>query len=530
MPVAIAIIIVLITLANIWHVLSQAIVHPPNHLFTGIAHYFADYFLYVSQIAQSQHSNTLFAEHLFTNEQLSPTWIYWFNTLLGKIQISPFLTYNAALVLLVIGLLSLLWHIIKRAVADPATQYVAFIFTVSASNFFDFTTFFRYGTFKLLGDFWFSPTPALNRLGGVPHQVLQTILILSVIMLCTTLSESPKKSPFRYVLLCVITLLATSANPIQMLLIALTYLTMLAWQLYKKRLKSSDVAVASFVFLPALLGAWMTNFEFSQQPILTAAKTWENNQQFSISIPQFMWAMGPIALCIPLGIYASIKKHTQLFVTLVLYTLLSLLFFFSPIPTMLGTSAVRWLSPAAYVGLALLASLGCMWCITIIGKKINHKKFTMFIAITIYMLLTIPSIISQITARTIPLATDTKLIALNHISYDVVYALTTIQNSPNDGIVLTDPALPYDVVVPAMTGKKSFTGHPIHTLYPDTKERLRQQFFHGQMDAQRAEQFITDHHIVYIITTPSSTSFLHAYPSIKPLFTNNAVAIFKRTP
>ena len=530
MPVTVAIIIALITISNSWHVLTGMIQNPPEHLFTGIAHYFADYFLYVSAIAQAQNSPSLFVEHLFTNEPLIPTWIYWFNALLGKIPISPFLSYNISLILLVAGLLLLLWHITKRSLSDSTTMYVTFIIAVTASNFFDFTTFFRFGTFKLLGDFWFSPTPALNRLGGVPHQVLQTILSLLVILLYTKLSESSKKNPSQYVLLGVVSFLAATANPIQMLLVALSILAIFMWKNYKQIPKSADIIVASIALLPALLGAMVTNFEFSHQPILTAAKTWENNQQFSLSIFQFIWALGPIGFFIPFGIFAFIKKHTHLYASLVVYTLLSLIFFFSPLPTYLGTSAVRWLSPASYIGLALLAGSGYMWCIAIIGKKLKHPQLTIGVALSLYLLLTIPSILTQIQTRTTPLTTDAKLISLNHIPFDVVDGLIHIQNAREEGVVLTDPTLFYDVVIPVMTGKKSFTGHPIHTLYPETKKALRQEIFSGTMNDQVAEVFMKNHAITYIISSPRHSRIFNGYPFLTVLFSNTSVVIYQRTP
>lgn len=530
MPVTIAIIIALITVSNSWQVIYGYLQNKPDHLFTAITHYFADYFLYISHIAQAQNSQSLFIDNLFTNEPLIPTWIYWFNALLGKVHLNPFLTYNVALILLVVGVLILLWHIIKRSITDSTTRYIAFIFTISASNYFDFTTFLQNGTLRLLGDFWFSPTPALNRLGGVPHQILQTILCLSAITLFTRLSESPKKNPLPYISLFIITLLATSANPIQMLLITLTLLAILAIRTYKKSIKLSDIVTASVVCIPALLAALATNFEFSHQPILTAAKAWEDNQRFSLSIPQFMWALGPIGFFIPFGIYASLKKHTRLFFTLVLYSLISLIFFFTPLPTLLGTSPVRWVSPAAYLGLALLAGYGFAWCVMLLGKKIKNPQATIFIAMTAYLILTIPSIITQVTSRTVPLSTDPRLIALNHIPYEIVDGLVQIQNSTDNGVVVCDPTLFYDVVIPIMTGKKSFTGHPIHTLFPDTKEALRQELFSGTMSESTANEFMNNHEIRYIISTPNHRTVLDTYPFLTVLYTNKSLIIYQKKP
>lgn len=530
MPVTIAIIIALITVANSWHVLLGLAQNNPDQVFTGIAHYFADYFLYVSQIAQAQNSHTLFVNHLFTNESLVPSWIYWFNALLGKIHLNPFFIYNVSLILLVVGLLIFLWYIIKLSVTDSTTRLITYIFIISASNYFDFPAFFRDGTVKLVGDFWFSPTPALNRLGGVPHQVLQTILCLAVITIYTSLSKSPKKYLWPYIALFIITLLATSANPIQMLLVVLTLLMLLSIRIYKKQFKSSDMLLTLVVCIPAILGALATNFEFTHQPILTAAKVWENNQQFSLSLSQFLWALGPIGLFIPFGVYATAKKHTRLFITFVLYSLLSLLFFFTPLPMLLDTSPVRWLSPAAYIGIVLLAGSGFAECLRYIRSKTKHNNVVLLIALITYLLLAIPAIVAQVQARTVPLVTDARLITLNHIPYDAIDGLIKIQNSPTDGVVLCDPTLFYDVIIPVMTGKKSFTGHPIHTLYPNVKEALRHELFSGTMNDNAAQDFMNNHTISYIISAPSHKNILDKYSFLTILFSNNSLVIYQKTP
>src|SRR3989338_9158322 len=70
-----------ITIVNSLHVLTEYLANPPDRLFTAIAHYWTDYFLYISQMAQG----SLLSRHMFTNEPLPPTWIYWFNGLIGAL-------------------------------------------------------------------------------------------------------------------------------------------------------------------------------------------------------------------------------------------------------------------------------------------------------------------------------------------------------------------------------------------------------------------------------------------------------------
>ncbi len=529
MPVVVIIIIALLTVANSWHVLHEAIANPPNHLFTGIAHYAGDYFLYISQIAQGGHTPSLFAQHQFTNETLAPTWIYWFNVLLGTLHINPFLTYTLALLFLVVSLLTLIWYITKAALPTRQAQIIAFIGITTASNFFDVSRFLHAGTFTMVGDFWFSPTPALNRLGGVPHQVFQTILILLVITVCIHFIEAKRKSGWVYMLVAGIAFLAASANPIQMVLATITISGIVLIRIYTKHARRHDVILALLVLIGAFIGALLTNAEFARQPILTAAKAWENNQHVSVSVMQFFWAVGPIALLIPFGIAALRKKHTRMLSAYTLYSVVSLLFFFSPIPTLLGTTQVRWLSPTVFMGLGFLATLG-LYEISVWTKKHIHIATPFFYGacMAFYILCTVPSIIAQVDARTLPLITDPTLMALNHLSPGVVDGLIRLQNEPKYGVVMTDPSLPYDLVVPGMTGHTTFTGHPIHTLYPPIKEQLRTQFFSGSMTPDIAQQFLNDHRITYIISAPFHTSIFARYPFLTAIFSNTTLVIYKK--
>ena len=53
-----------------------------------------------------------------------------------------------------------------------------------------------------------------------------------------------------------------------------------------------------------------------------------------------------------------------------------------------------------------------------------------------------------------PLASDPMLKFLNHLPTSYVDGLRAIQNDKTNGVVLTDPSIPIDIVVPIFTGKK----------------------------------------------------------------------------
>lgn len=515
-----------VVIANAWHVLIQWAVHKPGEIFTGIAHYFIDYFFYISHIVQGSNGAWFFTKHMYTNELLTPTWIYWFYTMLGKmsaIGVNPFVVYNASIVVLCALLLAVWWYVIRAVLPKrPLSQLIAFLFLSTASNFPD------------LGAFWFSPTPALNRLGGVPHQIFQSILLLLVLIFLTKAIPSDNHhSRFMrsacLVLLTVISFVAATASPIQMLLIVASagiYVAIIELRSHKILPYLIPVILTA---LPALLGAYLTNTEFARQQVLVVAKQWENSQNVSVSLWLFVLAVGPISLCIPFGIKQYVHKISPLGMLLGIFSVLSVAVFFSPLPKLMGTASVRWLSPASYGALPILAALGLHEISLIIRRFATPKTPTLgitFVLLILYLLLTIPSLTDQIQARLNPLQSDRIIRSLNHIPTPMMEAFAAIAHDSDTGVVLTDPTLTYDTVIPVFTGKQSFTGQPVHTLYPQVKEQLRIRFFEGAMSEPEARQFVTDHNIRYILAASRNTRTRRSHAFMKQIFQNDAATVF----
>lgn len=445
--------------ANIWHIIFAWIRQPPHTVFIPVAHYFRDYYLYLSQFAQGASGKWLFADHLFTNETLPKTWIYWMYVLFGHLTfwIWPPWQYLFFLMIAGCGLLYIVYRVTKDIFGKDA--WLAFLLVTTASNW----PKLFHENLSLYGDFWFSPTPALNRLGGVPHQMVQTILCLLLIRLVGRI---------RPISLIVLSFLAACANPIQMIVVVLA----LFFTTEKKKWVILSVS--------AFFGALLTNWEFSGQPILGAAKAWEYAQHARVTLPQFAIALGPIGILSIIGLF---KKKSKVVLPYVYISVISVFISISPIPELFHTSPVRWLSPVSIYGFAFLAVYG-----------IQAMKRWMPVGLAAYILISYMSFIPQIEARTLQ--------DLVYIPNDVITSLQTLHST---GTVLVDPSVPYDVLIPFLSGTKTFTGHPIHTLYPDAKESLRQKFFKREMNTEQEAQFIKNHTIRYIIISASNSLPYH---------------------
>jgi len=322
--------------------------------------------------------------------------------------------------------------------------------------------------------------------------------------------------------------ISATASPIQMLLVvAAASTTLLLVVMGKGRLTGSHIISFIVLAAPALAGAYLTNTEFARQQILVVAKSWENSQHISVTLWRFILAVGPIAICIPFGVKPFVQKMQPLTTLLGIFSLLSIVLFFSPIPRLLGTAPVRWLSPASYGALPILAAIGFEEIARLIKRSVRIPLPNIFsLLLVIYLLISIPSLTAQIQARVSPLRNDRVIASLNHIPTPLTDAFVVIQNGDREGVVMTDPTLPYDTVIPIFTGKRTFTGQPVHTLYPQVKEQLRTRFFSGTMSEPEAKQFITDHNIDYILASLGASRSLPPYTFMSDAFHNEAVSVY----
>lgn len=486
----VGIIAITMSALNQFHVIREWLTNPPDRYFTGIAHYFADFFLYTAQMKQGA-GGALLYYHRFTNELVPPTWIYWFNNLLGFIGhlfgLSPFATYNVSLFLLVIISILLFYYLLVMLYpTDRIKRIIALVFILTASPLF---------LFGAPGGLWFSPSLAFNRIGGVPHQVFQTILFVLLTM------SLARKSLF----MIPIAILASSANPIQMLIFILAASV-------TTRVGLPLLILLSFSFPVAVF----TNKQFDS-PILSVSKVWETAQWVNRSLPFVLTSIGPILLFIPFGTWPFLKKFRPLNILIFSYAALSFLLFFSPIPALLSTTPIRYLHPASYILLPILAVEG----IFVLGKN----RIGISLLILLYALLTIPSFTRELAARITPATNPGVLMdtEFNHVPMPVVSALTWLGGQPTDPsrpVVLVDSNKRIEILVPAFADKIVFSGHPLHTLYPEVKEKLRKDFFEGKMTVEEQKQFLTNHRIGWIISQKKQISFA------SPVFTNDELTIF----
>lgn len=548
----------LFTLINGLHVLIPFVLQPPNTLFTGIAHYYEDYFFYVSHIVDGMKGSLLVSQR-FTNEPLPKLWVYWFNALLGYIgkwfTQSPFAIYNVSLFFLILGLI-IAWYILIRAIfpRSPILRILALLFILSATNMYDIGLFFFRGTVMPLGAFWFSPAPALNRLGGAPHHAIQSILIIMELLLLHVLlnRKNGKHYLWQWIVYGIVSVWLTSMNPMQMLLLILAGGLICLGDLVKKAYLEKHIPSMRFciqhcmpvVFMGilALPIALLLTRQFIS-PLYANAQQWEYSQYVPVSIQSFIQAVGISAIFLPFALLPAITIHkSRLLLLSALYLGVAQFFFWSPLPGLFHASRVRFLHPINYGLISLFSAIGFLAVVQYGAAALRRMRFPYSIRtakilvgivfLSLYLMGTVPTLVVQTKERTDPAyASLVNKSPLNHVPIGVAQALQTLDGLDlgNTPVVVTDPILPYDTLIPASTGKTSFTGHILHTMYGSTKQALRLKLFSQSTTIDEAKTIMRNHRIgaLFVSAHPKNRPDLTAhYPFLRQSFANNDILIF----
>src|SRR3989304_7875146 len=183
---------ILVAAGNLFQVIYHAFHRPPNSVFLGITHWYEDYFFYLSQFTQGADGAWL-ATNKFTTENLPPAVTWMFNVILGKVGwlvgLTPWTTNILAIFVLSVSYVWLLWAVARRLFPQKPSMAVSTLLLAILSN-----SFFRIetanGTAQVVPYIYFyNYTAALNRLGGVPHLIAQSLLSLLLLVIIADISE-----------------------------------------------------------------------------------------------------------------------------------------------------------------------------------------------------------------------------------------------------------------------------------------------------------------------------------------------------
>lgn len=517
--VYIIILALLFTIVNSTGLIIGILSRPPETVYLGTIHYYQDYFFYINHFFQGAHGAWLTANR-YTSEVTPSSIFYWTNVFTGKlgglIGLSPIASYHVSLlVLTVLTILTMYLLLVRmfptslpRRQAGKIQAFIGFLFAVLSTSLINHIYVDgkpMWYPFQL----WRTPHFALDRLGSAPHQIFQTLLFLLLAMVCFSPGTSRPRT--KLVLIGILAFSLTSNNPIKAVIFLAAFLaTQAVVYILKKPVPYAKLIVlflvtaCTFVYINLLSAA----LPHSQ------AKAWEARQQ-TITSPVFLLlSVGPISILYLLGIIPSLLSGNTIFIFAIILTLGTYALFLSNIPQAIGVSDLRIIFPALYPFMGAIAVNGVVFIAKKLAKIIPAMT-TITTIVILFILISIPTLYWEIQQK-IQNQTNTKdlFIYLPNSIYNMITALGTI-GGYND-VVLANPNTHMDVLVPALSGHSTYSGHMLLTIRSGEKQLFGSQFF--SLNKPDAESWIKANNIRYVLFTTLDGDirrFSERYPFLK---------------
>jgi len=535
--VAVGAFILLYAGLNFAHVFDGFFHIPGNTIYLGISHWYEDYLYYVSQVTQGMTGKNLVV-NLYSPDTIPPSINWYFNMLLGKItgftQGSPWIIYDTILFLFVCIFMVLVYRLNKTLFNNPTLVLIASVIAISNNPFYAITKD-PTGTVVITPyDFFFSPGPSLNRLGGIFTHALQNSLMVGALIIwhvfiTQILKHNSSKKTIRTGILLSLVLVALFINNAYSAMILMGSLG-IATAILALRSKNKHTILRAFlalfvVYFPVLVPFIMQLQTFSH-PFFRYTIDWEKNMGHT-DPKSFLLAMGLMGIFAPIGLVPFAKKYSSpIRMGILSYCAISVGLYFSPIPPLIGAMYTRIPTPMLWVCFASLAALG-LWTVSTLITKILPAKlrpFVLPILVSLYIGFQIPPPHREVSTR---IADARGWWYVNYVDKNLVHGLATVKSKPSlsQGIA----PLPTALLVPVMTGKTVFVAH--RTLSTQVPERvvLVDSFYRLNMTPSEAKQFLAGNKIDFVVfqgANQPKEMMMEAYPFLSPLYTSPTATIF----
>lgn len=460
-------------------------------VFLGTVHHSDDYFYYLSQFSQGA-TRWLTTTNLYTSETTPDTFVGWSNVLTGHlfhlVGISAIPAYQISIAI---------WTFL---LCLSAYKLALIVFNDKHKALLSLFLFVLYHSFPIIrdthwtyADYWNNFSVPRVRFGGVPHQLLLNILSIQLISL---LLQKKK------LLMTLSSFLLASLQPVLWLLItAATGVTSLihSMQTSKKSLSSPHYFLFPLLlFFSGLPAAIYLQTIFATLPF-SQLKLWEASQYIPLTLTGFILSMGPIFLIALCSLPAFLSKRTYARLGIVIFSVLSLLVFMSPIPHLLGIVSVRCMSTLVILCISIIATEGLYAVQHYFLQRVHRSicQFVSFVILVVLFVVLLPNHLEMLKKSTQFDRTNAyEFLSSNDVSF--IKSMTTIGTPSDTFLVLW----PYNAIFPALSAKKSFNGHPLLTIHPTEKNALAAKFYDQQLSTEDVKQFFATYNIRYVVAYP----------------------------
>jgi hypothetical protein len=204
-----------------------------------------------------------------------------------------------------------------------------------------------------------------------------------------------------------------------------------------------------------------------------------------------------------------------------LFTALSLLIFFSPIPSLLGIVNVRVLSAPLILGYSYFAVL---FLRTLFKKITKRESLGIILTGCAVFLIVIFSLLSLYAQEKKRLEFDPKNLVffVNKETLDI-YSRAQLVSNPQDIFLVY---WPFNSSFPALTGRRVYDGHPLLTINEEEKARQLFNFFDGKMSPVEAHHFLKANGITKVIGY-GGNMYLRENPDLSVEYDNTYLTLYK---
>ena len=495
---------------------------PKDLVFLGPVHYPPDYYYYVSQFAQGK-TRWFTAVDLYTSDFKGATLVGATNVFAGHVMsffhvpqvVGYAITLTAYTFILFLISIFFLTHLYPKKSHGPLIAFILF----AIANMIPGT-----------GSFYGNVAEPLVRFSRVPHQMLGLICILSpmlIVLYCEHKKLSLSTKIILGFLVALVGVTLANINPVQWLLTSCVLFFAIFVHLFFHRPKNifSSLILNSLFLIPIvffLSGLPMTLYLsnlFKSLPFSQSA-VWESWQQIRLPILSAIQSFGPIAVLAVVGLPTFFAKPTLSRLLLGIYSVASVVLFFSPVSAIGKITNARFLSAITVLGSSAIAT-DVLLNIPIINIK--RRLVVVWGAVLILVVLLVPLGISQFWYHA---NLDTKN-AYIYVSPLVIQTFAEAQKQTTDKDI-TLVTWPYDESFPALTGRRGFMGHMHLTIDPDRKNQEAFQFFDARIDDAAMHKFLSDNGITYVLGFTSVTKIIKPFMQI--VYQNPLLTLYKVLP
>ncbi len=511
-------IIVLATAENYLPFIIGLMQTPDQYVFLGTVHHPADYFYYLSQFAQGSY-RFITTVNLFSGEQATPTFVGWSNVLIGRFfhifGLSPFVAYHVSVLLLTALLFIAGYQLFSTMMPKRPATLALFLFAL-----FHAFPVLRDGL-PSYGDYWNNFAVPRVRFGGVPHQLLLTAASFFMVY-CFNIWIQRKHHTWNILAgLGISSLILASLQPILWVLIvgvvglSVCIHTVITTKQVTFVLRAvPPVRMWLTILISGALPLLYLNRLFSALPF-SQLRAWEAHAQTSLTPEHILTATGPVLLIALFSLPHFITRPSFVALFTALFSVVSFSLFLSPLPQYLAISHVRFMSALTVLCISSIAAKGIM-SLWQSRNRVARTAGILIFAGTAALLIPNHFKTLELSTRFDP---NNAYYYLTNTDYAFLKEAGLIGTLEDTFLV----AWPYNSMFPAITGRRSYNGHPLITVNSPEKDRLAAAILNGSMSAEATHTFFLENHITYLIVPADNTYIANLLYLTRKLASNSLV-------